>query len=221
MAWESRLIPTHAGKTLGHHLAGHLHRAHPHSRGENAKDVAIPALQDGSSPLTRGKLDEALDEALTGGLIPTHAGKTTIIGAAKTAWAAHPHSRGENAWKLKGKAIVSGSSPLTRGKLRWPGTRLGTVRLIPTHAGKTTDRNRPARDDRAHPHSRGENSCSLMWSLPVVGSSPLTRGKRGARQRTRRLSGLIPTHAGKTTARISARPASQAHPHSRGENQLS
>ena len=71
-----RLIPAHAGKTGRHLSHPHTAGAHPRSRGENDRVFVDGNGELGSSPLTRGKLDETLDEALTGGLIPAHAGKT-------------------------------------------------------------------------------------------------------------------------------------------------
>ena len=52
-----------------------------------------------------------------------------------------------------------------------------------------------------------------MW-----GSSPLTRGKRRARPTYRRLSRLIPAHAGKTALDMYEDTRVGAHPRSRGEN---
>ena len=49
------LIPARAGKTLSPRPRISAAQAHPRAGGENAKDVAIPALQDGSSPRGRGK----------------------------------------------------------------------------------------------------------------------------------------------------------------------
>ena len=54
--------------------------------------------------------------------------------------------------------------------------------------------------------------------MPTAGSSPLTRGKR-ARGLLETLGvGLIPAHAGKTSAGCSRDPYRRAHPRSRGEN---
>ena len=49
------LIPTHAGKTPRLIGAGAVHRAHPHSRGENDEHGGDRGQRTGSSPLTRGK----------------------------------------------------------------------------------------------------------------------------------------------------------------------
>ena len=51
-----------------------------------------------------------------------------------------------------------------------------------------------------------------------LGSSPLTRGKRGSPNDYQRCPGLIPAHAGKTPGRSSSLPCCWAHPRSRGEN---
>ena len=71
---------------------------------------------------------------------------------------------------------------------------------------------------RAHPRSRGEN-VRVTVKLPAVeGSSPLTRGKHQAVPAPGLAGGLIPAHAGKTSAYPRLPAASRAHPRSRGEN---
>ena len=90
------LIPAHAGKTRllapkmstqtahprsrGENCDGfvgcHGGGAHPRSRGENMRLDAAESFASGSSPLTRGKLNERRDLTLPEGLIPAHAGKT-------------------------------------------------------------------------------------------------------------------------------------------------
>ena len=72
----------------------------------------------------------------------------------------------------------------------------------------------------AHPHSRGENDGPLGPSVGLLGSSPLTRGKRQLAGVRDGLRGLIPTHAGKTLSARAIARCSTAHPHSRGENLL-
>ena len=50
-----RLIPAHAGKTRHHQRPSPHRRAHPRSRGENARICDLKVAEEGSSPLTRGK----------------------------------------------------------------------------------------------------------------------------------------------------------------------
>ena len=114
---QIRLIPAHAGKTMSRDRFRMLSSAHPRSRGENRLALLGGGGVRGSSPLTRGKL--ALDRGLTApkGLIPAHAGKTLNLVMIDEAWAAHPRSRGENAFSVSRPLSSRGSSPLTRGKL--------------------------------------------------------------------------------------------------------
>ena len=53
-------------------------------------------------------------------------------------------------------------------------------------------------DAQAHPRSRGENCLGTVTSTVLYGSSPLTRGKPVKGQNAKKISGLIPAHAGKT-----------------------
>ena len=114
--------------------------------------------------------------------------------------------------------LYPGSSPLTRGK------QIGEVGggfdggLIPAHAGKTPRRAGQAWRAGAHPRSRGENNRGPTGDLSPLGSSPLTRGKQGEDLDHAASSGLIPAHAGKTSAPTRSYSEAGAHPRSRGEN---
>ena len=70
----------------------------------------------------------------------------------------------------------------------------------------------------AHPRSRGENAYVTGADALCSGSSPLTRGKLTHAGLARRERGLIPAHAGKTTATSRSAQPWRAHPRSRGEN---
>ena len=113
---------------------------------------------------------------------------------------------------------MSGSSPLTRGKLPRELVDVLSEGLIPAHAGKTPPRASACRRSRAHPRSRGENLVSAVQVGNAGGSSPLTRGKQAVDWRGGSARGLIPAHAGKTRAPERQGPAGPAHPRSRGEN---
>ena len=72
------------------------------------------------------------------------------------------------------------------------------MRLIPAHAGKTTETAARVFTAAAHPRSRGENIQTCVQVAADLGSSPLTRGKpilKGSEVQALR---LIPAHAGKT-----------------------
>ena len=195
-------------------------KAHPRSRGENLFEGGELAACSGSSPLTRGKQSRMAGECSWMRLIPAHAGKTTTRLSSRSPRKAHPRSRGENLVGDNPYCVDRGSSPLTRGKRSTTRASDLEERLIPAHAGKTESLVRVIDETPAHPRSRGENSDSFFAAVIAMGSSPLTRGKRGARAHEAARARLIPAHAGKTGRPGPRRRGGPAHPRSRGENDL-
>ena len=157
-AHAARLIPAHAGKTMGLGTPRSRSAAHPRSRGENGWAARVAQSQGGSSPLTRGKLLVRRDDSATDRLIPAHAGKTRPCSPPSTTEAAHPRSRGENDASCDAEITWRGSSPLTRGKRSSAHPSTALSRLIPAHAGKTSSLACALCDLAAHPRSRGENT---------------------------------------------------------------
>ena len=172
------LIPAHAGKTQREGRSYATPKAHPRSRGENAR----------RRPFRRYRRR----------LIPAHAGKTHIRPCVAFRSVAHPRSRGENVSVALRTGLRPGSSPLTRGKPGREHHQPEPTGLIPAHAGKTTGRNVGPCVRGAHPRSRGENGTHPYSMSSPQGSSPLTRGKRGVVAALAGGGGLIPAHAGKT-----------------------
>ena len=173
----------------------------------------------GSSPLTRGKRSSPKGPRDRLRLIPAHAGKTRRGCFRRGRSGAHPRSRGENFISQGQRLRGTGSSPLTRGKH----TRLHVhdlpAGLIPAHAGKTTSSVMLISMIWAHPRSRGENPFGVGHRGGDIGSSPLTRGKQVLSESHTACLGLIPAHAGKTSAVARLSNSSRAHPRSRGENE--
>ena len=93
---QGGLIPAHAGKTTPGGWPSDAHRAHPRSRGENRESGSCVVIEEGSSPLTRGKPGCPPDVWYRPGLIPAHAGKTHVTVKPLDLMRAHPRSRGEN-----------------------------------------------------------------------------------------------------------------------------
>ena len=217
-AVSTGLIPAHAGKTARCPSRPFRGRAHPRSRGENLAFVVPIVLVGGSSPLTRGKHGLVQAGNGQGGLIPAHAGKTRPVTKRAAPSRAHPRSRGENRCLPEGVTLHQGSSPLTRGKRRSEDIQRDADGLIPAHAGKTGTRSLGSMGVGAHPRSRGENLAVWDNVLYPLGSSPLTRGKLPDSHAQKRLDGLIPAHAGKTSQSLLHPFLTPAHPRSRGEN---
>ena len=131
------LIPAHAGKTAESFRSRPEWRAHPRSRGENDATNKFADTLRGSSPLTRGKRRSAVRLLGHDGLIPAHAGKTSLRHTSRAMYRAHPRSRGENSSSLVASGSTAGSSPLTRGKHVASAHHADERGLIPAHAGKT------------------------------------------------------------------------------------
>ena len=154
-----RLIPARAGRTGGGRVAARRRPAHPRSRG--ADDHARHRVQagHGSSPLARGGPEDHRGLADRLGLIPARAGRTGMRRWKRGRWRAHPRSRGADPSYAAARALDTGSSPLARGGRADAGAEGQPDGLIPARAGRT----RPAIGDdrarRAHPRSRGADTC--------------------------------------------------------------
>ena len=195
------IIPAHAGKTRIARRTHCCRGAHPRSRGENTTYSVRFSRRAGSSPLTRGKPSRPANGSKLGRLIPTHAGKTQASRRRLPDREAHPRSRGENSTDWRKDSKLSGSSPLTRGKLLDPIRINPRKRLIPAHAGKTSQPCSAPAAGAANPRSRGENNQEYFTACSGFGSSPLTRGKLNERLEDATEGRLIPAHAGKTCFR--------------------
>ena len=215
---EEGLIPAHAGKTRSRPRSRAVPGAHPRSRGENSRPGFELASALGSSPLTRGKPHRRIQGVVARRLIPAHAGKTDRRRERRECLPAHPRSRGENVRPAARGVAYDGSSPLTRGKLRFRSHVEQVQGLIPAHAGKTLPGERSHLPRGAHPRSRGENIQTTVQTVAGWGSSPLTRGKLVGLLGRRLRAGLIPAHAGKTHTIVWTSLPWRAHPRSRGEN---
>ena len=154
---RGRLIPAHAGKTRAQCLSGAEQWAHPRSCGENPGMPGGTYVDEGSSPLTQGKLLSVPLEPFIGGLIPAHAEKTSADRSRDPYRRAHPRTRGENTPPGYRTPPGVGSSPHTRGKQTARLILTAVIGLIPAHAGKTRTHRRTHSRLTAHPHSCGEN----------------------------------------------------------------
>ena len=78
------------------------------------------------------------------------------------------------------------------------------MRIIPAHAGQTTESASgvPARPD--HPRACGANAYGVLSEQQEIGSSPRMRGKRGRQYGGRSLRRIIPAHAGQTAVNFMA-----------------
>ena len=134
-----RIIPAHAGSTRTGPAGIRGTSDHPRSRGEHSMRSNPSHGGSGSSPLTRGAPVTGAAHGLCAGIIPAHAGSTMDPFTSGACGGDHPRSRGEHALIWKSPQVPPGSSPLTRGARRRRASRCAHRRIIPAHAGSTTE----------------------------------------------------------------------------------
>ena len=110
------IIPAYAGKSSIKQLGISARQDHPRLRGEKGLDVHGATIDEGSSPLTRGKENGLGDISIKGRIIPAYAGKSVLFDIYDAAAQDHPRLRGEKGSVKFSSRNHSGSSPLTRGK---------------------------------------------------------------------------------------------------------
>ena len=135
-------------------------------------------------------------------------------------------------------SVAQGSSPHTRGAPEPGACHEQAGRIIPAYAGSTPTRWRKPDSDADHPRIRGEHPTPSTASRRKRGSSPHTRGARGAaRRQLSRLgssphtrgarpgvlpfspgAGIIPAYAGSTCRSASGTKTRTDHPRIRGEH---
>ena len=134
---HSRIIPALAGNTQL--VAAERLRwwDHPRSRGEYDRLGGGELRVAGSSPLSRGIRSRRGGASSHQGIIPALAGNTLAKEQIRAGPRDHPRSRGEYRLSVSVSAVSDGSSPLSRGILRWCSECGLRGRIIPALAGNT------------------------------------------------------------------------------------
>ena len=154
-----RFIPAYAGNTAGTGARRLGCAVHPRIRGEHHAERMAGDQDFGSSPHTRGTLDELGLILRHPRFIPAYAGNTFA--------------------RALGFSRDSGSSPHTRGTQLGSPSRVWESRFIPAYAGNTHGVPPTSTSGAVHPRIRGEHHARALLDLAAVGSSPHTRGTRG------------------------------------------
>ena len=171
----------------------------------------------GPSPLSRGIPAPPPGSPTPTRIIPALAGNTPSPAPHATTGPDHPRSRGEYWPSITTVAIVSGSSPHSRGIREATPPGEAPSGIIPALAGNTGQRRRPRWRGGDHPRSRGEYAIRTVADKLVYGSSPLSRGIPGQPVLRALGRGIIPALAGNTLRDLLRVGLNQDHPRSRGE----
>ena len=166
----------------------------------------------------RGTLVDEHERSFRPGIIPAHAGNTTLLAASPHAPGDHPRACGEHPAVLALAGWTVGSSPRMRGTRdgRWRLDR-GTG-IIPAHAGNTwcLYGRTPLQWD--HPRACGEHEPATRAYCCAVGSSPRMRGTPTKARMRRSENGIIPAHAGNTGRVFLKIVQPRDHPRACGEH---
>ena len=213
-----RIIPAHAGNTSLVQGLKVMDEDHPRTCGEHYSPVVLSLCEPGSSPHMRGTLRIFQISQLILGIIPAHAGNTTFTLFCGKSVADHPRTCGEHSRNSSSVSMALGSSPHMRGTLMmnfWGKIFIG---IIPAHAGNTNNCRINFLLGRDHPRTCGEHWLCRTGMASVRGSSPHMRGTPTVRVTYPASSGIIPAHAGNTSALSSTMSGVGDHPRTCGEH---
>ena len=172
------IIPAYAGSTASSSPPCPPPSDHPRIRGEHTRVPETETRSPGSSPHTRGALEQRRRPPCGAGIIPAYAGSTPTCPKSSRKGTDHPRIRGEHMGTQSCELTCLGSSPHTRGAhgTATPPQRLSGI--IPAYAGST----------------RRETAIYTIG----LGSSPHTRGAPRRRRRHEDRRRIIPAYAGST-----------------------
>ena len=124
----------------------------------------------------RGTLAWFIDLVNMHGIIPAHAGNTSLVVPLKFTSRDHPRACGEHMIISSMQMLRTGSSPRMRGTL-WIHELVDVFAgIIPAHAGNTPKIPLTSVDHRDHPRACGEHCCMSTIRYHRQGSSPRMRG---------------------------------------------
>ena len=164
----------------------------------------------------RGSLLQLAQRSSDRGIIPAHAGLTSVNRKLLPTKRDHPRACGAHEVAEGASVPDEGSSPRMRGSPTYLCARRCRDGIIPAHAGltgwtQTTDDN-----SRDHPRACGAHPIGYRPERPRWGSSPRMRGSRLLPRGERRGRGIIPAHAGLTSSKDLPRNQSGDHPRACG-----
>ena len=193
---------------------------HPRIRGERTGAARGNVIGGGSSPHTRGtpRLRGLMLDYVR--FIPAYAGNASWVQSLNPQASVHPRIRGERPRLQSTGPLVSGSSPHTRGTLRYRSCCSTTGRFIPAYAGNAFRRVPAVGRDTVHPRIRGERCIKISPRVISDGSSPHTRGTLSTRHRLPDARRFIPAYAGNARPDRMAMLTMTVHPRIRGERTL-
>ena len=194
----SGIIPAHAGLTPRGPSSAVAPRDHPRACGAHTEVSDMKKQYEGSSPRMRGSLRLVSSYRSPSGIIPAHAGLTTVASFFSGPAKDHPRACGAHFTRAILVDSMVGSSPRMRGSRKLMEIPLIDHGIIPAHAGLTVTSLRRTPGTGDHPRACGAHDLMSDESIVFMGSSPRMRGSLIRCIIVVRIAGIIPAHAGLT-----------------------
>ncbi len=189
----------------------HMRGAHRELQGQQLHQGIIPA-HAGSTTL------RAAEEMFSEGIIPAHAGSTPRCRPPRPTRRDHPRTCGEHdQWALVCDRD-DGSSPHMWGAPVRRRRRLRAQGIIPAHAGSTVHGGKRLADRWDHPRTCGKHADKVDQQVVDMGSSPHMRGALLGLPHAVYAARIIPAHAGSTGEMAPVLVAAWDHPRTCGEH---
>ena len=153
------ITPAGAGKTKAYFWVYSPSWDHPRRCGENARELYQEQYALGSPPQVRGKLIQAIVDALPQRITPAGAGKTVPTTCSLRFLWDHPRRCGENFGGAFAKPTKRGSPPQVRGKPPRVLLTFACLGITPAGAGKTQAATVQVTLSKDHPRRCGENAA--------------------------------------------------------------
>ena len=156
-----RITPAHAGKSIRPIRPNRKKQDHPRPCGEKLLGGRLVRRLSGSPPPMRGKADMKLEDSMTAGITPAHAGKRTCSRLCSYRREDHPRPCGEKNTKRARCHMLAGSPPPMRGKGSCPVQLRCVNGITPAHAGKRSSIHGRLCSHGDHPRPCGEKLSLL------------------------------------------------------------
>ena len=154
------------------------------------------------------------------GIIPAHAGLTSIGSDSSWPGRDHPRACGAHQNLVDSMVLIKGSSPRMRGSHVLAEKCRANGGIIPAHAGLTNAKAACHAGSRDHPRACGAHTWSSCTKDVNRGSSPRMRGSLDMLDSIGYEIGIIPAHAGLTIEARLAFNSPRDHPRACGAHFL-
>ena len=181
MAFTVGIIPAHAGLTFCLGVLAQGLRDHPRACGAHSKIQSETYWQTGSSPRMRGSRLQLPGRHRRLGIIPAHAGLTSLWQDHRCLQGDHPRACGAHCTTILNSLCQQGSSPRMRGSLLYAIFIFDCAGIIPAHAGLTFTPKSITAVSGDHPRACGAHHVVRQRCRHRCGSSPRMRGSHSTR----------------------------------------